>query len=127
VRTTYGESILRSTKRGKPKQIEERRGKPYLVETIEKEPVFIEERIVGVTTKNSKNLENLVVENMQRIMLLAMENKRLHISNQKLTSENGVLLNQVENLKIKISSISTFEEEIHVLRQERNQYFSYYE
>lgn len=93
VRTNYGEEVVRSTKRGEPRQVEERRGQPFLVQTIEKDPKFIEERIIGIhekskilTSKTEAQVpnKNMLIESMQRIMLLSMENKRLQNSNHNL-------------------------------------------
>lgn len=75
----------------------------------------------------SENDKKMLVESMQRIMLLAMENQRLQTTNHKIKAENGSLLHRIDNLQIKIRSIATFEEEIRRLQEERNQYYTYYE
>jgi predicted RNase H-like nuclease (RuvC/YqgF family) len=114
IKTTQGEQKI-TTIRGEPIQVGERIGEPVLISTIEKGSKVISRNYTG-------KQKDMLVECFQRIMLLAMENKRLVARNNILEQNNSRLNTTIQELNIKVRSIHTFESEIHRLQQERDEF-----
>ena len=67
---------MRTMVGGSSVTVRESIGEPYIVKTIEHEPILVH--------KDQLSPKNIILENLQRTMLLVLENKRLHAYNGEL-------------------------------------------
>ena len=82
--------------------VEERVGEPQLVEVIEHDPKLIHEEISKKTSHKA-----LIVESLQRLILISMENDRLASKNSYLEAENKGLVKTVRSLEDRIKGFET--------------------
>lgn len=95
---------------GEPVEIGEKIGRPVLVKTVEHEPIIIRQ--------DSLLAQDSMLENLQRIILLAMENKRLKSANQKLVFSTFDLNARIRDLTDRLSTFEESEKEIKRLLSE---------
>lgn len=112
-RTIRGEPTVTSIQK-EPIHVEERIGEPVLIETIEHGTRVISEG-------KFKN-KDLLVESLQRIILLSMENQRLVNKCNHLEAKNHGYENQIKNLQLSVRGNVTYENEIRRLQQERDEF-----
>ena len=127
IRTNYGEQFVKETKVGSPIQIEERIGEPKVISTINHKSRFIKEEIVGeslktITVQPKAADKALLVESMQRIVLLALENQRLVSRNQELEFAQKMVLKQKSEFGERLNQFESMKTEVMRLGQEREEY-----